>query len=152
MRLLQQTFLRMFHQLNRQSLSLGNITTDSNSACQVGFEFGIAEGSAFNFLDEEELHRLCKTVTDKALPSIDVFCAVRYHKIDKDGKRKPLRFDYHILRFTFYKKNIELLISHERGTQRIPLEDLVSFLADRTNRELETKKQRQLTLKYLRTL
>jgi len=118
----------------------------------VGFEFGIAEEFAFNFLDEEELQRACKNIVGKALQTLDVFCATRYHTIDEGGKRKPLKFDYHLLRFTFYKKTIELLISHERGTQRTPIEDFVTFLTNRVNKELATKQQRQLSLKHLRTL
>jgi len=118
----------------------------------VSFEFGIAEESAFNFLDEEELQRAHKSIADKALSTLDVFCATRFHTVDEGGKRKPLKFDYHLLRFTFYKKNVELLISHERGTQRIPLEDLVTFLANRVNRELATKQQRLLALKHLHAL
>jgi len=150
--MLQQTILTVFHQLNNRNLSLESITASSKPTCQVGFEFGIAEESAFNFLDEEELQRACKNTADKALPTLDVFCAIRYHTINEGGKRTPLKFDYHLLRFTFYKKNIELLISHERGTQRIPLEDLVTFLTNCINKELATKQQRQLALKYLRTL
>jgi len=118
----------------------------------VGFEFGIAEESTFNFLDEEELQRVCKNIVGKALPTLDVFCAIRYHTVKESGERTPLKFDYHLLRFTFHKKNIELRISHERGTQRVPLEDLVTLLANRTNKELATKQQRQLVLKHLHTL
>jgi len=118
----------------------------------VSFELGIAEESAFNFLDKEELQRVCRHVEGRALSTIDVFCAIRYHTINESGKRTPLKFDYHLLRFTFYKKNIELLVSHERGTQRIPLEDLVTFLTNNVNEELATRRQRQLTLKHLRTL
>jgi len=149
MRLLQQTLLIVFHQLNNQDLDLENITTASRPTCQVGFEFGIAEESVFNFLDEEELRRLRNSVTEKALPTLDLFCAIRYHTTDEAGKRRPLKFDYHLLRFTFYKKNIELLISHERGTQRVPIEDLVTFLTNRINRELATEQQRPLSLKHL---
>jgi len=142
----------VFHQLNSQSLSLGDVTTPPKHACQVGFEFGVAEESTFNFLDKEELQRLRKSIVDKALPTLDVFCAIRYHKISEGGERTPLKFDYHLLRFIFYSKNIELLISHERGTQRIPLEDLTTFLTNRINKELATKQQRKLALKYLHTL
>ena len=152
MRSLQQTLFTLLHRLNNQTLNLEDVTTPSKPTCQVGFEFGIAEGSAFNFLDEEEQRRMCKNVAAKALPTLDLLCAIRYHTVNEGGKRKPLKFDYQLLRLTFYKKNIELFVSHERGTQRIPLEDLVTFLTNRTNKELATKQQRQLTLKYLHTL
>jgi len=142
----------VFHELNNQNLKQENVSTPSKPTCQVSFEFGIAEENAFNYLDKEELQRTRKNIEGKALHTLDVFCAIRYHTINQDGKRKPLKFDYHLLRFTFYNKDIELQISHERGTQRIPLEDLVTFLTNRTNKELATRQQRQLVLKHLHTL
>lgn len=151
-RQLQQTIFYTLYQLNNETCSLHDITTPSPFKCEVSFEFGVAEESTFNFLDKEELQRLQKSVEEKSLPILDVYCAVRYHKVNESGKRTSLKFDYHMLRFAFYRRIIELFVSHERGTQRIPLEDLVTFLKNRINKELEQKQQKPLTLKHLRAL
>ena len=94
------------------------------------FEFGVAEGAIFNYLDKEELDRFHRRLAKNPMSTIDVFCVVRYHLVNKK-KRTPLRFDYHVLRFTFDKNNIGLQILHDRGTQRIPLEGLVKFITKR---------------------
>ena len=124
------------------------MTKASPPNCQVNFELGIAEEDTFNFIDKEELDRLEKSLEEgETLRILDFFCATRYHTITQNGKTKPLKFDYALLRFTFQRRTMELFVAHERGTQRIPLEDLVTFLINRINRELKT-----LTVKHMRTL
>ena len=110
---------------------------------KVSFEFGIADGSDFIFLDKKQLKQTLKAVDENDLGVLDFFGVVRYHRINDKGKRVPLRFDYHVLRFAFHEKILELLIRHERGTQRIPIDDLVEFFTTKVNLEL---KKRQITL------
>jgi len=83
---------------------------------------------------------------------LDFFCATRYHTTTPNGETKPLKFDYALLRFTFQRRTMELFIVHERGTQRIPLEDLVIFLTNRINKELTVKGFKALTVRHMRTL
>lgn len=128
------------------------LTMASPVNCTVSFEFGVADADTFNFLDEEELKKLENTLRQQALPILDIFCAARYYITEADGKRKSLKFDYNMIRFSFYRKNMELFVYHERGIQRIPLEDLVLFLKNQINTELAGKQQKKLTLKHLHTL
>jgi len=128
------------------------LTKASPTNCFVSFEFGVADADTFNFLDEGEIRKLEKTWTQQALPILDFFCAARYHTTEANGKRKSLKFDYNMLRFAFYRKNMELFIYHERGTQRVPLEDHVIFLKNQINKELIDKQQKTLTLKHIHTL
>ena len=148
----QQTIILALHRLNQQVFSLNNIATFSLSECEVSFEFGIANGVEFNYLDEEELNRFQKSIFKKAMPALDFFCVVRYH-VKKGGKRVPLKFDYHMLRFIFYNKNnLELRMSHQRGVQRVSVEDLITFITKRINDELSQSRLRPLELKNLRAL
>jgi len=129
------------------------LTRASPPNCQANFELGIAEEDAFNFLDKEELVRLEKSLEEGQLMRIlDFFCATRYHTTTSNGETKPLKFDYALLRFTFQRRTMELFIVHERGTQRIPLEDLVIFLTNRINKELTVKGLKALTVRHMRTL
>jgi hypothetical protein len=57
-----------------------------------------------------------------------------------------------LLRFAFQRRTMELFIVHERGTQRIPLEDLAIFLTNRMNNELKERELKTLTLKHMHTL
>jgi len=151
---LQKAILHAFHRLNQETRDLKKLTKASPANCVINFEFGIAEQDAFNFLDKEELDRFQESL-EKAREQVrilDFFCAMRYHTTTSNGKRRPLKFDYTLLRFTFYRKTMELRIAHERGSQRIPLEDLATFLTSRINNELTVSGIRTLTLRHMRTL
>jgi len=140
------------HTLNKQTIDMKTLTKAAPTKGVVNFEFGIANVDAFNFLDEEELQRLEIILKERALPILDIYCAARYHVIEEGGKSKSLKFDYNMLRFTFHRKNMELFVYHERGIQRIPLEDLVLFLKNQINKGLMEKQHKALTLKHLHTL
>lgn len=151
-RSVQQTILSVLHNLNRQVCSLSVIVSHLPEKCEVSFEVGVAEGSDFNFLDEKELGRLEKAINDREFSTLDFFFVFRYHIVNDLGKRVPLKFDYHILRFIFQGTSVELRICHERGTQRVPLEDLVTFITKRVNEELSQRQLKPLNLEYLRVL
>jgi len=106
----------------------------------------------FTFLDKEELNRTEKSLEEGAVDILDFFCALRYHTTAPNGKTKPLKFDYILLRFAFQRKTLELFLVHERGIQRIPLEDFANFLINRINNELAERKIKSLTVKDMRTL
>ena len=102
---MQQAMLLTFYQLNKEVYRLHDILRFApSSECETSFEFGVAEGVVFNYLDKEEVNRLQKSVAKKAMSIIDFLCVVRYHRVNKE-KRVPLRFDYHLLRFMFNKNN-----------------------------------------------
>jgi len=138
----QQAILCALHNLNHERYDLDAVTPYLKQKCEVGFEFGVAEGFDFNFLDQKELDQCLRSVAEKELQTLDFFFAVRYHIIREAGKRVPLRFDYHVLRFIFQESGLKMRIRHERGTQRVPLDELTAFLVKQINAELS---RRQLT-------
>jgi hypothetical protein len=125
------------------------VTNTSPANCTVNFEFGVADADTFNFLDEEEHKKIQKTLKQQSLPVLDIYCVARYHLTEADGKRRPLKFDYGMLRFAFGRRNMELFVYHERGTQRIPLEDMAHFIRNQVNEQLTQKQQQKLTLKKI---
>jgi len=151
---IQKAIVRALFQLNHETHELKTLTRSSPPHCEVNFEFGIAEEDGFNFLDKEELDKVLRILKEAKEPLriLDFFCASRYHTANANGKRKPLKFDYTLLRFTFYRRTMELFVAHERGTQRIPLEDLVNFLTNHINKDYTHDQQKLLTLWYLRAL
>jgi len=148
----QEAILSALHHLNKEVGGLSAITPHLPQKCEVSFEVGVAEDFNFNFLDAEELDRFRRSMIEKELSTLDFFCVVRYHIINDRGKRVPLKFDYHLLRFMFQEDNVELQICHERGVQRVPLEDLITFITNRINEGLSQKQLKPLNLEYLRTL
>jgi len=139
---LQHAILCAFHRLNSEIFDLVAVTPYLKQNCRVGFEFGVADGFDFNFLDPNELDQCLKSVDETEVEALDFFVVIRYHRIKKDGKKVPLRFDYHVLRFSFQESVLEMRIRHEKGTQRVPLDDLTDFLVKQINAELS---RRQLT-------
>ncbi len=152
MRQLQNAILGVAHQLNREVYSMKDFTQFLKSKCEVSFEFGIAEDMSFNYLDKEELERFKKQIETKPLRVIDIFSVIRYYTVNKKGKSTPLKFDYNMLRLTFSRRTMELLVSHERGNQRVSLEDFITFLTKKINEKLKAEAQKALVLKYLCTL
>jgi len=148
----QQAVLRALQQLNQEVCGLNAIAFHLSPDIEVSFEVGVAEDFEFNYLDKEELDKFQKGIVEKEVAILDFFCVVRYHVVNDRGKRVPLKFDYHLLRFMFQENSMELRICHERGTQRVPLEDLVIFITKRINEEPSKKRQKLLNLEYLRTL
>ncbi len=145
---LQQIILKTFHRLNHERHEIGEITPLAPSECEASFEFGLAEGLAFNYLDKDEVGRALKTVNKKALETLDFFCAIRYRATGKE-KKSRLKFDYYLIRFTFEKGNEEIRIFHERGPRRASPEELLTFLVKNINKSLSRNRARPLTVKKL---
>ena len=133
---LQQAILCAFHRLNSETFDLVAVTPYLKRNCNVGFEFGIADGFDFNFLDQTELEKSLKAVDEKQLRVLDFFFAIRYHETRKGSRKVPLRFDYLIIRFVFHEDQLEARIRHEKGTQRVPLDELTGFVVNQINVEL----------------
>lgn len=148
---LQQAILRATHELNHEVYDMKDFTPFSKLPCEVSFEFGVAEDVTFNYLDKEEFERFRKLIEIKPLRTLDIFAVIRYHTVAR-GKRRPLKFDYNMLRFTFFRKTMELLVSHERGNRHISIEDFILFLTSKINERLLKKAGKRLALKQLRTL
>ena len=152
LRTVQQTILSVLHKLNRETCGLRTVTPHLLQECEVSFELGAAEDFGFNFLDNKELDRFQRSIVEKELSTLDFFFVVRYHVLNDKRKRVPLKFDYHMLRFMFQENGMELRICHERGTQRVPLEDLIKFMTKRINEQLSQRQLKPLNLEYLRVL
>jgi hypothetical protein len=144
----QQAILSAFHHLNHETYDLDAVTPYPKQRCEVSFEFGVAEDFGFNFLDKKELDQCLRNIAEKELQTLDFFFVVRCHRIGKGDKRVPLRFDYHVLRFTFPGRGLEMRIRHERGIQRVPLDDLTDFIGERINAELSRRQLTPLIFEY----
>jgi hypothetical protein len=86
-------------------------------------------------LDDAELEKCLNQLDESELQILDFFFTVRYYLL-KGNKKIPLRFDYNVIRFIFYEDHLDTRIRHEKGTQRISLDDLTDFIAKQINIEL----------------
>jgi hypothetical protein len=136
---LQECIFKTFHYLNNRNFDLTNLLEYTELKCTVSFEFGIADGTSFIFLDKKELEKSIRFIEKNNYKKLDFFFVVRYHILKYSGKRVPLRFDYFILRFLFKKAIVELCIRHEKGTLRIPVDDLTNFILEQIDFKLNQK-------------
>ena len=134
----QQAILSSFCRLNKESFDVGAITPYLQQPCEVSFEFGVADGFDFVFLDDAELKKCLEQIDESEFQVLDFFFTVRYYRF-KGSRKIPLRFDYTVIRFRFYEDHLEARIRHEKGTQRISLDDLTAFIAKQINVELSSK-------------
>jgi hypothetical protein len=129
---LQQRLIQAFFDANREEFSFEQVANPTVPDGRVIFEFGLADGESFNFIDEEEVAKARGLLAQERLASTDFFCSIRYYKV-KAGKKTALKFDYYMLRAIFGKDTFEVQIYHERGPRYISPEDLAAFIANRVN-------------------
>jgi hypothetical protein len=135
---LQQTLIRLFQKVNTKPFKLEEIADPSIPQCTVIFEFGIAEATTFNFLSEEETNKVLKVINKKPFQIMDFFCAIRYYRTQNE-ERKPLKFDYYMIRFAFNKNYLETQIFHERGPRYISPDDVTNFIFSKINEAFSRK-------------
>jgi hypothetical protein len=143
---LQEAIVCTLNRLNTQEIDLGTITHTTIADCKIGFEFGIAEGTTFNYLNPEEVEHFRKNLAKKEIVlNIDFLCVVKYH-LSGSEKRQPLKFDHFLLRFIFRRPEVQLRVLHEKGTQHVSIEELIEFLTEQINTELAKMKAKPLKL------
>lgn len=149
---LQRSIIKALHELTlrRRSFKLSSVPSVSN--CKVLFDFGIADSLTFNYLDEEVMKLSLEAVSREALSTLDFICIVRYYRRISTRRYKPLRFDYYIIRFGFYDGRGDIQVYHEKGTRRLPIDDLITLIIRRVNRELVGSKHPKITVEHKRTL
>jgi len=129
---LQQRMLQVLCEVNRGNFSFEDVACPTVPDCTIIFEVGLAEAESFNYIDEEETKKVLSALRKAPLQTMDFFCAVRYYK-GRGEKKKPLKFDYYMMRALFGKSAVEIRVFHERGPRYISPEDLVSFLVTKVN-------------------
>lgn len=137
---LQQAIIQTLHRLNSENLNIDTVVNPSISDCTVIFEFGIAESKTFNYLDQEEMQRALEKIGKTPLEIMDFFCAIRYYR-QREGKSKPLKFDYYMIRLVFSANTntVGVYVFHERGPRHISPEDVVALIVSRVNALFQRK-------------
>jgi hypothetical protein len=130
---LQRRLALLLAEINQKKFSFEEVGNPTVPGGTVILEFGIADTSGFNFVDKEEAQKVLYAVAQEPLRVMDLFCAIRYYK-NKEGKQKPLKFDYYMMRMAFGQEStVEFQVFHERGPRYISPEDLVGFLLRKVN-------------------
>jgi hypothetical protein len=131
---LERTVIEACGKLNEESMVLDDVACPTIPHCHVAFEFGIAEGNSFNYLDKQEKQKILTAIEKAPLEVMDLLCGIRYHK-EQGDKKKALRFDYYLLRFRFHQKQGEMQVFHEKGPRYVTPGDLAALLVKKVNEE-----------------
>lgn len=138
-RKLQERLIQTLQKINKEQLSFEQIGVPTIPDCTVIFEFGIADEGNFVFLGDETAQELQKAVTEETLQVMDWFCGIRYYR-QAHPRKKPLKFDYYLLRVGFAEKcAVEFLVYHERGPRYISPQDLMAFIKQQVNEAAKRK-------------
>jgi hypothetical protein len=129
---LQRRLIQVLRDVNRRTFSFEEAACPTVPTCTIIFEAGLADAGSFNYIDEEETRKVLTALRKAPFQTMDFFCAVRYYKGIAE-KKKPLKFDYYMMRAVFGKNVVEISVFHERGPRYISPEDLVTFLVTKIN-------------------
>lgn len=128
----QQILVQTLHKINGKVYNFEEIAKPPISNCSVIFEFGVADGDGFNYLDLEELNKVMEVIRKNPLQIMDFFCAVRYYR-EKNGKRVHLKFDYYMIRLIFGGGRVEFYTFHEKGLRHLLPEDIINLIVAEVN-------------------
>jgi len=142
---LQQRLIQVLHKINRRTFSFEEVAYPTVPQGTIIFEAGLADAKSFNYIDEEETKRVLTALRKATFQTMDFFCAVRYYK-GAGEKKKPLKFDYYLMRFVFGKNSVEIQVFHERGPRYILPEDIVAFLVNEINKTSARKMLKRVEL------
>lgn len=129
---LQQKLIQTIKNMNRKQLHFEDIAIPTIPNSEVIFEFGLAEGDDFTFIDQEEESKVTELLKCQQLQMMDFFCAIRYYKLF-DGKRIALKFDYYMIRSNFANGVVEFQIFHKQGPRYLSPQDLLGLIIERIN-------------------
>lgn len=150
----QQAIVKAFYNLNSfkdtYPLSIADHPGTYNG--EVSFEAGVADGLFFDFLDQENMQKLSASLNPKATPATLDFLLIVAYRYQRDGKRISLNFDHHIIRFSFYNKEVDVSLFQSKGTRRMPLDDLLNLVINRINQETKQMGIKPLKKEKMKTL
>ncbi len=129
---IQQKLLKSLYELNQNEFTFEQVAIPTIPQGKIFFEFGIAEATNFTFITEEILKKTLKKMAKEPIKIFDLFCAIRYYKLD--GKKKTaLKFDYYMIRTIFDKDTVQAQIFHERGPRYLSPHEVIAFIVKKIN-------------------
>lgn len=145
----QEVILNALYNINRLTSRAVKkyLPSVSELNLEVVFEVGVANGMSFYYIDDETLRSFMEKINREPPRILDLLCIIRYYKLG-DGARRALRFDYYFMRFLFGSNIFEIQVFHEKGLQRIDVEDLIKVLVENINSEFAKRGVSAIKIRY----
>lgn len=134
---IQQKLIKMLYELNQSEFTFEQVAIPTIPQGKVFFEFGIAEATNFTFINGEVMKKTLKNLA-KEPKILDLFCAIRYYKMEGEKKR-ALKFDYYMIRIIFDKSTFEVQTFHERGPRYLLPQEVFTFVVTKINESIGKK-------------
>ncbi|MDD3792115.1 MAG: hypothetical protein PHY74_03170 [Candidatus Bathyarchaeota archaeon] len=134
---IQQKLIKILYELNQCEFTFEQVSIPTIPQGRLFFEFGIAEATNFTFINEEVMRKTLKNLA-KEPKILDLFCAIRYYKMEGEKKR-ALKFDYYIIRMIFDKSTFEVQTFHERGPRYLLPQEVFTFVVTKINESIGKK-------------
>ncbi|MBS7634780.1 hypothetical protein KEJ34_04710 [Candidatus Bathyarchaeota archaeon] len=149
---LQEVILNALYNINRLTSRAVKkyLPSMSKLNLEIIFEVGVANGTSFYYIDDETLESFMEKINREPPRILDLICIIRYYKL-RNGVRRTLRFDYYFMKFLFSSKMFELQVFHEKGLQRIDVEDLIKVLFENINSEFAKRGISPIKVRYSRS-
>jgi len=135
---LQRRLIQAFYEVNGKEFSFEEAANPTIPECRIIFEFGLADGESFNYIDEEEVKKALDLLAKERLDTIDFFLAIRYYK-GEEKKKRALKFDYYLIRTGYSRDDFEIQVYHKKGLRYLSPEDLTLFIFNRINEASKRK-------------
>ena len=135
---LQRRLIQAFYEVNGKEFSFEEAANPTIPECRIIFEFGLADGESFNYIDEEEVKKALDLLAKERLDTIDFFLAIRYYK-GEAKKKRALKFDYYLIRTGYNRDDFEIQVYHKKGLRYLSPEDLTLFIFNRINEASKRK-------------
>lgn len=151
---LQQIIIQGLYKLNGFSELCSLSMPNQLGMCdgKLGFEVGLANSLFFDFFSATQKSLLTdKLNSGEPFSLLDFLVIVTYHYLD-EGKTKPLKFDYFLLRFLFSRGRFKLQTFHERGSQRIAVQELIEHILAVINQEAKQLGLNSFHVEYIRAV
>jgi hypothetical protein len=124
--------MQVLGEVNQKEFRFEEVSIPTVPEGRIIFEFGLADGGNFNFIDATEVGKALAFLVKVNVQRLDFFCAIRYYRGSGEA-RTALKFDYYMARMVFDKGTLEVQVSHERGPRYLSPEDLAAFLFRKVN-------------------
>jgi hypothetical protein len=129
---LQQRLIQVFYEANKREFTFEEAANPTIPGAKVIFEFGLADGYSFTFIERDEYQKALELLGKEDLNSLDFLCSIRYYKSSAQSK-VALKFDYYLLRTIYGNQAFEIQVSHQKGPRYISPQDLIEFVEKNVN-------------------
>ncbi len=150
---MQNAIIQSLHRLNgnveRWPLSVAG--REGASEGELSIEVGVANGMVFDYMNAQTVRSLYGFLgSGKTFPILDFLVVATYH-YHRAGKKVALKFDHFLFRFTFHEGRVEVLLSHIKGPQRMPMDGVLNRVLRGIREEAERQRLKAIIVDQSRT-